>query len=840
MINMYSYFKPLFLMTLLLFLLKTSYCQLKEWNGGVTGDWNVANNWIPIGVPTSTDSVRLSGAVTVMVPVGTFSIKYLNTNATELILSNGSTLNIINTKGFSSLNRVNNKGIINIQGDTSSTPSVRWSNLVNTGTIIIKDVQFVSSTGTVENRGDISYSSSSSLLKSESWSNSAKFENFGLWCVKNMNADGIVNSDTVINYNTGLIRVDSIDAQILDFGFQNSEFLHNMGRVEIKGVTDFGSGLYNIDSILNEGMILIENTESSSHGNVHNVGGIENRDSIVIINNTGFNGNGIYNEIGAVFNNASTGVITIDSINGIQNVAIENDGLFNNHGKVKVKHQPERFGLFNRGDFHNYKEIDFFEMTTSSAFAIRNDGFLTNFSDGRVQIYDVVGGSLENRGTLLNQGELIFDRYSGGLAISNKNFGLIQNDSLIAISENLDNSAAIFNDVNCEIRNDTSGIIEISNIHFSGSNGVAISNGSTIKNDGQITLKDMSSLQSAFGNGGSNCEVINSGLIEIIKVDGIAFSIINAKDFTNDLSGKVIIDSVSEHNSAIGMQVSNTPFNNEGDIYISNILSNSFNASGIICGGDSTSTNNGTIRITNSVDQAIFLEAGHEFYNSQCAEITTNSPFRFIGNAIFENEGLVHQTDTVVNVIFNGQFNNRGLYIDRGGSSLSDLAVNEGIYINEFDEMLSCNDTLSQFYQGTNSVGITSSDSIFNDSLKTQAIGTVDVLTKQIVFNVLADNASKTYVDFELPGACRKIVPLYYESNISCPNTLIWTGNQSNQWFNPNNWNLLRIPNSLDEVVIGSGSIVVISGGIDAEARILSIENNVDFTVNGILSVEGN
>ena len=39
----------------------------KEWNGGASGDWNAAENWLPIGVPSSADDVTISSGTVLAV-----------------------------------------------------------------------------------------------------------------------------------------------------------------------------------------------------------------------------------------------------------------------------------------------------------------------------------------------------------------------------------------------------------------------------------------------------------------------------------------------------------------------------------------------------------------------------------------------------------------------------------------------------------------------------------------------------------------------------------------------------------------------------------------------------
>ena len=43
---------------------------VKIWTGATDGDWSVAGNWSPSGVPASTDDVIISAAYTVSITAG--------------------------------------------------------------------------------------------------------------------------------------------------------------------------------------------------------------------------------------------------------------------------------------------------------------------------------------------------------------------------------------------------------------------------------------------------------------------------------------------------------------------------------------------------------------------------------------------------------------------------------------------------------------------------------------------------------------------------------------------------------------------------------------------------
>ncbi len=79
-----------------IFLLNTLNAQNKVWVGGATGNWSVATNWNPVGVPNAGSHVKVDGGATVTVDVNATvaSILYLgtSTSAGHLVIPAGVTL----------------------------------------------------------------------------------------------------------------------------------------------------------------------------------------------------------------------------------------------------------------------------------------------------------------------------------------------------------------------------------------------------------------------------------------------------------------------------------------------------------------------------------------------------------------------------------------------------------------------------------------------------------------------------------------------------------------------------------------------------------------------------
>lgn len=66
----------------------------KTWNGGPTGDWSVASNWIPVGVPTSNDCIDVPSTLTMAI-TGSHAVgKTLNVSAGNFTVNSGSSVTL--------------------------------------------------------------------------------------------------------------------------------------------------------------------------------------------------------------------------------------------------------------------------------------------------------------------------------------------------------------------------------------------------------------------------------------------------------------------------------------------------------------------------------------------------------------------------------------------------------------------------------------------------------------------------------------------------------------------------------------------------------------------------
>ncbi|MFC6096709.1 hypothetical protein ACFPVY_08615 [Flavobacterium qiangtangense] len=66
----------------------------KTWNGGPTGDWSIASNWIPVGVPTSDDCIDVPSTLTMAI-TGSHAVgKTLDVSAGNFTVNSGSSVTL--------------------------------------------------------------------------------------------------------------------------------------------------------------------------------------------------------------------------------------------------------------------------------------------------------------------------------------------------------------------------------------------------------------------------------------------------------------------------------------------------------------------------------------------------------------------------------------------------------------------------------------------------------------------------------------------------------------------------------------------------------------------------
>ncbi|MGA9777877.1 MAG: hypothetical protein WBS33_06360, partial [Verrucomicrobiia bacterium] len=106
-------------------LLKAGWCSAatSTWNGSVSSDWFNATNWIPVGVPASSNTINFaSGTINLTNTVaisGVFNWSGGTLSGDPLTITNGGVLNI--TGSVSLENVLTNAGTVTMTGNSAVT-----------------------------------------------------------------------------------------------------------------------------------------------------------------------------------------------------------------------------------------------------------------------------------------------------------------------------------------------------------------------------------------------------------------------------------------------------------------------------------------------------------------------------------------------------------------------------------------------------------------------------------------------------------------------------------------------------------------------------------------------
>ncbi len=420
-----------------------------NWVGGV-GNWSVAANWNPVGVPTASDKVTIySGEVTV--DVDAFALNVVLGNA-KLSIDSGVELLIEGSPDYGF--RVNgasaeflNDGTLTVNNSTRNGILFQAANTVTNNGVINVD----GTTGFyhgIDCRVDLT--------------NSATGE---IYVDNTVNGSGILNyAGTQTFWNDGIIGI-GLNDNIGYYGIDNNAEFYNNGDITI-GST---SGTIGRGGIFNQ------------------AGAVQfyNDNALITIHNTGTNFPGIDNR--KIFENDNNGEITIQA--GVYKGIDNNGGTFTNTSGLITIEKGTDSPILNRNSatFTNLDLMDLNGSTAANKAGIDNRATFTN--SGTLDIDDSQG-----------QGILNFDASS-----SYTNSGTINIGVNAAISTNgIENNNGTF---------DNTGTITIKNtgsrgIYMSGSSTFN-NNGGTINID-NTTLQALYNNGGTFSN--TNVAEINIGL----------------------------------------------------------------------------------------------------------------------------------------------------------------------------------------------------------------------------------------------------------------------------------------------------------------------------------------
>ena len=676
-----------------------AFGQLNEWQGGASGDWNIAGNWTQ-GVPTASHDVVIDANAMVTLQAVNPTVRSVTVSSgSSLVVSNGITLNIqgsATTKLSATL--LTNHGTININAAASTTsPLLLSGTTTNFGSINVSNGNACTNSGSLNNHGTLSFSVITPSFSVPAFSNSGSIQNTGMIVIDSVvgtSADAIFNGDTIVNQANGKILISRIDGPTQAHGFENEKYFLNQGSLEIDRIYgENARGFRNEDEVLNNGTIKISNVmESYNLELVFNGASFVNNDSLIISNEDGFEAGGIDVDINTTFTNGPSSFLEVNGISGTIPTAILCDGTLTNMNDIEIKNLNGGRGIWNGGNVINQDQIEF-ENMLSGAIGILNFGPFNNQNSASIDFSSFTGNAVLNHDTLINEGSIRAEFFNTPSVVCDiESGGYMSNSGSITFTD----SDATYLEVssNGKFQNMGSGMISLLN-----NSGPAISCFGNLENNGEIMAR-------ALNDGTGNLifisgDFLNNGGLSLNNSTGKGFNISNSAMLTNN--GSIVIDTLSGAGND-GMVISNGNVLNNGLISVRNVLG----GDGISTTGDSVLVNNDSI-VINSVSAVGFSafapivndgylsvsNTGEDGLNSwdlclNNGEMNfTNCTQEGIENndSLINNSGASILIDTVTNASSYGLLNNTGRFLQNMGSleikNVSFWGVdNRGVFLN--------------------------------------------------------------------------------------------------------------------------------------------------------------
>ncbi|MEO1260814.1 MAG: MopE-related protein [Bacteroidota bacterium] len=497
---------------------------------------------------------------------------------------------------------------------------------------------------------------------------------------------------------------------------------------------------------------------------------------------------------------------------------------------------------------------------------------LTVESNNELAIDDSSDDALYNEGTLTVNGTLNIGQTDGvgGNGMVNDQ-GEITNNGTV----NIDNTSsdAIYN---TSIFNN-SGILNIGQINQTNSIGNrAIRNNDTFTNEaGEINIDRILTNRKAILNSSgtfTNKAIIHIGANTEAGIRGIE----NNASFNND-AGEINIDRTSESgiqnkgtftnkatinigaNASVGrygieIRINGSFINEAGEINIdratfdglsmpSGIFRNRANinigcnsntiSTGLYCDG-SFFNESGEIIIKNTTSKALEITFGSRINNEACASI------RLFDNMIVEyvkNDGFFSVDAADDSEVFS--FENNGILEDVQGTVPTDVA---GFVNNEIIISPTLNSDCGDISPAFDLAAMIDFDivGIFIDENATISAGAYDELSNTFIpKNTLPSGSYILYVMINDPvNGCVSIAEWTTEI---VAGIVVWTGANSSDWNDAGNWSS-NVPQICNDVVIpGTANAPIISGGITAVAKSVTVDPGAGLTIeaNNELSIDG-
>ncbi|MGR3810360.1 hypothetical protein [Jiulongibacter sp. NS-SX5] len=578
--------KPILLFTLILFS-NFAFSQTVTWDGSGDGvTWEDADNWDLKLVPCSTCDVEIFSSEVII--SSNVSIKSL-----KLQPKPGTTIhsNLTVQAGF--LLEVENAASEGIEISNNS-------NLLLNGQLSVSNCP----TG-IQNYGTIEIANSGILTVS---GNSF----MGIFTLGTIDIEGVLNvNDSFYNENIvdiyGTVNTQGASLFRNHFNGFTDGVIHIYSSGIFNSVNSTADGIHNSRSIINEGIIMIDNAFGNAISN-NNIGGnalFTNAGDIDISNcSTGIFSNG------ASFINELTGSVSVvSSSRGIQGEGVTNNGNFFISGAT----YPLEGGLNNAGYFH----------ATNSTYGIRGTAAIENQATGTIKSSMITNSGIEVFNFhLVNEGIIQIDTCGDlGLDMYNLADSLI-NKGQILVNKTVGIGIRTWGTQNSPIHNYPGAVLKTSNTTASG-----MRFDSVIDNEGQIE---------AVNSQNAGIELLNSltnkASLSVNNVNSTGISIqyfTGNKVFNNTNTGIVDVSFGSE-----GISIGGGSFMNFGQVQIEGVSTN-----GITTNSENL-INHGTIEIDDAGETA-FAQGGF-FENASTGNVLiSDSDVGFLNSHSMMNKGSI-------------------------------------------------------------------------------------------------------------------------------------------------------------------------------------------------------
>jgi hypothetical protein len=433
----------------------------------------------------------------------------------------------------------------------------------------------------------------------------------------------LTNGSKLFNHNN--ITLDNISNNGKGIQFTGTSTLSNDGPITLGNISDNGTGiqLTNASTLSNDGPITlgtidtgssgffankstITNTSNTSNTSKIKIGEIQDSKGFHLTNgSTLFNHNNITldnisnNGTGIQFTGTSTlsndGPITLGTIDkGSSGFYAENSELTNTSDITLGTIDNSSSGFFaNKSTItntSNTSKIKIGEIHYSWGFHLTNGSKLFNHNNITLDNISNNGKGIQFTGTstLSNDGPITLGNISdNGTGIQLTNASTLSNDGPITLGTIDTGSSGFFaNKSSFSFTNKSD--ISLGVIHYSW--GFHLTNGSTLSNDGPITLGNINNGSHGFFSNDSSFSFTNTSKIKIGEIHySWGFHLTNGSTLSNDgaITGGFMVGSY-------GVDLSGSIITNNGSITLGNI---SDNGTGIQLTNASTLSNDGPITL---------------------------------------------------------------------------------------------------------------------------------------------------------------------------------------------------------------------------------------------------